>query len=258
MHYVKNIFLFLMILVALVFVVGLAAAAPINQGQIWNITGVPNDSAPAAWKASQFKVWGGSGKGLSVKPGGEEGFIDLNKPNFGRGGGGVDSQDWRKASVTISPEKNRPIRTIYVRVQDGVDYGDFVISAVGNTAIGKQKIAPLEIKNQGPKANGKNMYFAVSFHRPVDSATLTFSTKNETGRKKANGFQVEVLTTSYKDCPDDVIISSQSPQKATYKPSNGKKVGQHRVKDKASQKRSQRLSKSNSYHKEAKNGKGKQ
>ena len=52
MHYVKNIFLFLMILVALVFVVGLAAAAPINQGQIWNITGVPNDSAPAAWKAS--------------------------------------------------------------------------------------------------------------------------------------------------------------------------------------------------------------
>lgn len=159
-------------------------------------------------------------------PGGTNGFVNLGAGNFGRDGKGVNSQDWRNARTTITAE--RPMRTIYVRVQDGVDYGDLGIKARGRTAIGVQTIAPVIMPNQGPKANNKNQYFAVSFHRPVQEATLTFFTRNETGTKKANGFQVEVLASSDRYCPDRLIdgkAAAATPARAIGKAAPGSKAG---------------------------------
>lgn len=182
-----------------------------TQGDIYLLDGKPTgDLAPVAWQASQFEVWGRTKKGLSMLPGGASGFVDLGAQNFGRGGQGVDSQDWRNARTTITAT-GKAIRTIYVRVQDGVDYGDLGIKARGRTAIGVQTIAPVVMPNQGPAANRKNQYFAVSFHRPVAEATLTFFTRNETGRKRANGFQVEVLASSDRYCPDRLIDDGATP-----------------------------------------------
>jgi len=176
-----------------------------TQGDIYVLDKKPTgDLSPLAYRASQFEVWGRTKDGLSMLPGGTNGFVDLGSNNFGRSGHGADSQDWRNARTTVTAT-GRSIRTIYVRVQDGVDYGDLGIKARGRTAIGIQTIAPLVMPNQGPSANKKNQYFAVSFHRPVQEAELTFFTRNETGTKKANGFQVEVLASSDRYCPDHLI-----------------------------------------------------